>query len=100
METKICGADGQVRQAAFKGLREDKPAGEVEAKKPISPEEVETPQPERPVATKVVHRKGAKAEVMGVMISNPDKLFWPDANDGEPVTKEELVKYHEEVGSG
>nr|WP_299497841.1 DNA ligase D [uncultured Rhizobium sp.] len=92
-------ADGQVRQAAFKGLREDKSAEEVEAEKPVSPEAADTAQPERPVAIKAVRRKGAKAEVMGVMISSPDKPLWPDAGDGEPVTKEELAKYHEAVGS-
>ncbi|SDA92900.1 DNA ligase D [Sinorhizobium sp. NFACC03] len=88
-------ADGLVRQAAFKGLREDKPAKEVEAGKPASPAKTDTAQ----IANaKPVRRKGAKAAVMGVLISNPDKPLWPDAGDGEPVTKEELARYHEAVG--
>ncbi|NWJ27614.1 DNA ligase D [Rhizobium sp. RM] len=91
-------ADGQVRQAAFKGLRDDKPAEEVEAEKPVSPEKADTPHPAKLVTTST-RRKGAKAEVMGVMISNPDKPLWPDADDGQPVTKEELARYHEAVGS-
>ena len=92
-------ADGQVRQAAFKGLREDKPAAEVEAEKPASPAKTETPEPAPETNAKPERRKGAKAEVMGVSISNPDKPLWPDAGDGEPVTKEELARYHEAVGS-
>lgn len=95
-------ADGLVRQAAFKGLREDKPAGEVVAEKPVEPAEVETPDPEteaKPKRPAKTPRKGGKEDVMGVLISNPDKPLWPDANDGEPVTKVELARYYEAVGS-
>jgi bifunctional non-homologous end joining protein LigD len=89
--------DGLVRQAAFKGLREDKPVDEVTTEKPASPAKHETLEP---VATpeKRFPRKGGKAEVMGVMISNPDKPLWPDADDNKPVTKEDLAHYHEAVG--
>ncbi|EUB98337.1 DNA ligase D [Rhizobium sp. CF080] len=91
-------ADGQVRQAAFKGLREDKPAAEVGAEKPASPSKTEVPDPERSKPAPKRFRKGGKVEVMGVMISSPDKALWPDAGDGEPVTKVDLAHYHEAVG--
>ncbi|MBZ7927288.1 DNA ligase D (plasmid) [Ensifer adhaerens] len=91
-------ADGLVRQAAFKGLREDKPAKEVETEKPASPTQIDAAEPAALAKQKPAHRKAAKAEVMGVLISSPDKPLWPDAGDGEPVTKEELARYHEAVG--
>lgn len=86
--------DGMVRQAAFKGLREDKPAAEVETELPAAPEAVETPQP-APAARK----KGGRVEVMGVSLSSPDKPLWPDAGDGEPVSKLDLAHYFEAVGA-
>lgn len=91
--------DGQVRQAAFKGLREDKPAAEVEADEPASPAKADAPTPgtDRPPVKR--YRKGAKEQVMGVMISSPEKALWPDAGDGEPVTKVDLAHYHEAVGA-
>ncbi len=92
-------ADGQVRQAAFKGLREDKPAGEVEAETPASPVENEVPDPETAKPAPKRLRKGTKVDVMGVMISNPDKPLWPDAGDNQPVTKLDLAHYHEAVGA-
>jgi bifunctional non-homologous end joining protein LigD len=86
--------DGMVRQAAFKGLREDKPAREVEAEKP-APTDVPAPVARTPRAA----RTGAPVVVMGVRISNPEKALWPDAGDGEPVTKLELAEYFEAVGA-
>lgn len=88
-------ADGLVRQAAFKGLREDKPAGEVEAEKPADADtEVLEPTP----AGRRSSRRAGKANVMGLLISNPDKVLWPATDDAEEITKEELARYYEAVG--
>ncbi|MBB4351186.1 DNA ligase D [Aliirhizobium cellulosilyticum] len=91
-------ANGQVRQAAFKGLREDKPASEVAAEEP-SPKERAAPkvEPNHEATTKMSGRKGAKAEVMGVLISNPDKPLWPE--EDPPVTKQDLALFYEAVGA-
>ena len=80
--------EGSVRQASFKGLREDKPAKAVEAEAPAPVEDVELARP-----------KAGKAAVLGVTISNPDKPLWPDAGDGKPGTKLDLAMYFEAVGS-
>ena len=89
-------SDGLVRQAAFKGLREDKPAAEVGVEKPAAPAATETPQPAQPTSSKS-DRRSAKVAVMGVLLSSPDKPLWPDANDRRPVTKEDLARYYEAV---
>jgi bifunctional non-homologous end joining protein LigD len=88
-------ADGNVRQAAFKGLREDKPAEEVEAEAPARAELAE-PAPGKTKSGK--QKETGSAEVMGVVISKPDKELWPDGGDGEPVTKLDLARYFEAVG--
>ncbi|WGD56533.1 DNA ligase D [Bradyrhizobium sp. CB1650] len=97
-------ADGNIRQAAFKGLRQDKPAEEVEAETPVDTElAVPSPGARTKPRAKTTSRAGSKpgaqnAEVMGVVISKPDKELWPGDGDGEPVTKLDLARYLEAVG--
>jgi bifunctional non-homologous end joining protein LigD len=91
-------ADGQLRQAAFKGLREDKPAAEVEAETPAPAESTPLREPAAvSVRTKTVTPHGS-APVMGVTISHAGKMLWPDAHDGQPVTKLDLAQYYAAVG--
>ena len=90
-------SDGLVRQAAFKALREDKSGAEVEAGRPVAPDKTKVPPPATPTSSKAAQR-GGKVDVMGVLLSNPDKPLWPDADDGKPVTKEDLARYYEAVG--
>jgi bifunctional non-homologous end joining protein LigD len=89
---------GLVRQASFKGLREDKPAGEVEAEMPAPIEKTEVAAPEPKKKTSRVATANAGSIVMGVAISKPDKPLWPDGGNGEPVTKLDLARYYEAVG--
>jgi bifunctional non-homologous end joining protein LigD len=94
---------GNIRQAAFKGLRQDKPAKEVEAEKPAmtklaKPSAKTAAKSGKPAKARPAQAESKAAEVMGVIISHPDKVMWPDAGDGKPVTKLDLARYFEAVG--
>ncbi|MFC4309975.1 DNA ligase D [Steroidobacter flavus] len=105
---------GNIRQAAFKGLRTDKPASEIVAERPAEAEEVDVVEPApkaaRGKAKKASRGKAAKKHsavakstagsnvVMGVPISSADKPLWPNANDKTPVTKIDLARYYETMG--
>ena len=90
---------GILRQASFKGLREDKPAEEVEVVEPQPAESTELKQPV-PKAKAAAGARTPKndAVVMGVTLSHPDKPIWPDDGQGRPVTKLDLARYYEAVG--
>ena len=101
-------ATGMIRQAAFKGLRRDKPAAEVVAEIPSHPAS-DDPSPDAKSARPARLRRTAKsrraraatrgpAVVMGVTLSHPDKALWPDGGDGNPVTKLDLANYYAAVG--
>jgi len=116
--------DGNIRQAAFKGLRQDKDPREVKAEMPAMTDVVEpvTAKSTAKTAAKTTAKRTAKtatktaaksktstssrtrpgdkksSEVMSVVISHPDKAMWPDGGDGAPVTKLDLAHYFEAVG--
>ena len=90
-------ATNMIRHASFKGLRRDKPASEVVDERTTSEP---TPQAEKPAAQ--VMRAPAKRTgpnvVMGVTLSSPDKVMWPEAAPGGAATKLDLARYYEAVG--
>jgi bifunctional non-homologous end joining protein LigD len=94
---------GNIRQAAFKGLRRDKPAEEIEAETPSMGKIAKLSTTKASKTTTVVRAAkpvaGKPAEVMGVVISKPDKALWPDSGDGKAVTKLDLANYFEQVGA-
>jgi bifunctional non-homologous end joining protein LigD len=96
-------ADNNIRQAAFKGLRQDKPAREVEAEEPVMTRVARpvgyTSAKPRTTAVQARSSEARSSEVLGVVISKPDKELWPDGGDGRPVTKLDLAHYFEAIGA-
>jgi bifunctional non-homologous end joining protein LigD len=70
--------DGRLRAPSYQGLREDKPADDVQR---------EEPKPLEPIPSEI--RKGTRV----LKLSNLDKPFWPD----EGITKGDLLAYYRDV---
>ncbi len=75
-------ADGILRHAVFKGLRQDKEAADVAPEKPIVKS--------KPKASKA-QTKSAPAPA--VPLTHPDRVLWPDVG----VTKQGLAEFYTEI---
>ena len=89
--------DGHIRQASFKGLRQDKPAKDVVAEGEVAAEAVAKDAGEAKPKSVAKPAASGGTVVLGVSISNPNKILWP-ADAGEPaVSKIEHARYLEAV---
>jgi bifunctional non-homologous end joining protein LigD len=88
---------GMLRAAAFKGLREDKPAKQVKAEQPASPDILDVTLSSPQTAMRTPSQNTGNV-VLGTTITNPDKALWSAENGCDPVTKLDLARYLEGVG--
>jgi bifunctional non-homologous end joining protein LigD len=93
-------AAGILRQASYKGLREDKAAENVmfepqpaAQEKPATKHKSNTESPAQRATVIATGSKGLT--IAGVPISNPDKALWPETEDSPAVTKADLCRYYD-----
>ncbi len=84
--------DRRLRQAAFKGLREDKPASEVRLELP-NLEAQSDPSPEKKELRAMKPSTSGTAEFAGVTLTHPDRLLWK----AQGISKLGLAQYYAET---
>jgi bifunctional non-homologous end joining protein LigD len=99
VETEFRGIthDGLLRQASYKGLREDKPAREVvrEVPAPAAAAQRHAVRKSPPARSKKNGKIGRTktVDIGNVHLTHPDRVYWADVG----VTKEDLAEYYESV---
>ncbi|ESQ78387.1 DNA ligase D [Asticcacaulis sp. YBE204] len=86
-------SDGRLRHPSFQGLREDKPAQDIERDEAIPKSEVKAATEAPVTPPKRVAKKTDKEEVGGVAISSPDRVVFP----GTDITKKDVAEYYDSV---
>ena len=88
-------ADGTLRHPSFEGLRADKPAAEVVREREAAPGDGKaSARPPAPVTRRKTAQPGdTKDTVAGVLITNPDKILYPEAR----LSKRDLALYYAAV---
>ena len=82
---------GLLRQASYKGLRQDKPARDVIAE----PQPAAAPRR----STSPVADESDTLDIEGVSITNARKILWPAEGEAPAVTKADLARYYASVAS-
>ena len=80
--------DGHVRQGAFIGLREDKPATQIGREVPKPETQKSEAQPK--TAKRQASRQTKGTQVAGVNITHPDRIVYPEAG----ISKLEVAQYY------
>ena len=86
---------GAIRQASFKGLREDKPAKDVHLDAPAKAADQPSSKPE---AAPAKSRRKPAVQPQKVHLSSPDKVLWPATDTTPAFTKRDLADYYARVG--
>ena len=81
--------DNQLRQAAFKGLREDKEPSAITIERP-APENGKAASKRKADAPAA---PSALVRASKIKITNPDKVLWPETKDTRAITKQDLAAY-------